>query len=460
MEPAIGYASAGHPMLARVAAEITELAHVFRNEWPSSAPVWLPGGVAPVAGELFRNADLAAFWTRLLDESQAARGRDAVIERARKVFAQGFVAERIDDYLRKARVIDATGERRKGVLTGEDMAGWAATCETPISMDYHGWTVWKCGAWTQGPAFLQALAMLDDPGDPLGADGVHRTVEALKLAFADRDAYLGDPAHSDVPLKTLLSKKYLGDRRREIDDASASQAFRPGRIAGYENLAQALLDRTRRSVPEAGIGTGEPTMAHLTRGDRDTVHIDVIDRWGNAVSVTPSGGWLKSNPVVPGLGVPLGTRAQMFWLDKGLPSTLAPGSRPRTTLTPTMARDPDGGRLVFGTPGGDQQEQWQLSFFARLVHHAMNMQEAIDSPLFHTGHLQASFYPRGVNPGHLAIEPAFSKATLKELERRGHRLEVTEPWAAGRLTAVRRRADGLLFGAATPRLMQAYAVGR
>jgi gamma-glutamyltranspeptidase/glutathione hydrolase len=150
----------------------------------------------------------------------------------------------------------------------------------------------------------------------------------------------------------------------------------------------------------------------------------------------------------------------MFWLDEELPTTLAPGRRPRTTLTPSMALDPDGGRLAFGTPGGDQQEQWQLSFLLRLVHGAMNLQEAIDAPLFHTGHLQSSFYPRGVKPGHLAIEPAFPKETLADLERRGHRLEVTAPWAAGRLTAVRRRPDGILSGAATPRLMQAYAIGR
>ncbi len=201
-------------------------------------------------------------------------------------------------------------------------------------------------------------------------------------------------------------------------------------------------------------------MAHLTGRRGDTVHIDVIDRWGNMFSGTPSGGWLQSNPVVPGLGVPLNTRAQMFWLDPGLPTSLTPGARPRTTLSPSMAEAPDGTRLAFGTPGGDQQDQWQASFLLRVIHHGMNLQEAIDAPLFHTAHLQASFYPRGTKPGHLLAEPAFGEAVLDALRARGHRLEVSAPWAAGRLTATSRSPEGLLRGAATPRLMQAYAIGR
>ena len=201
-------------------------------------------------------------------------------------------------------------------------------------------------------------------------------------------------------------------------------------------------------------------MAHLTEKRGDTVHIDVVDQWGNAVSATPSGGWLKSNPVIPELGVPLNTRAQMFWLDEGLPTSLAPGRRPRTTLSPSMARGPDGPRVAFGTPGGDQQDQWQLTFLLRLIHHGMNLQEAIDGPLFHTQHLQASFYPRATKPGHLMAEPHFPAATLDALRARGHKLEVSEPWAIGRLTAASRSPDGILKGAATPRLMQAYAIGR
>ncbi|GAA5070025.1 gamma-glutamyltransferase [Roseibacterium beibuensis] len=464
LAPAIHYAEHGHPMLAAVADSIAGLADVFREEWPTSAPVWLPGGKAPKAGELFRNPDCAAMWTRLVAEAEAAEGgREAQIEAARRAHAQGFVAEAIDTYLQDACVIDATGERRKGVLTGQDMADWAATYEAPLAVDHAGWTVWKCGAWTQGPVLLQVLQMLagDDLAamDPTGPEAVHLIAEALKRAFADREAYYGDPALSDVPIDTLLSADHNAAHRADITD-QASLDQRPGVIEGYEALAKAFLARAVRATPEAGIGAGEPTMEHLTNQKGDTVHIDVVDRWGNMVSATPSGGWLKSNPVIPGLGVPLNTRAQMFWLDEGLPSSLMPGARPRTTLTPSMAQGADGTDYAFGTPGGDQQDQWQTIFLLRLIHNGMNLQEAIDGPLFHTAHLQASFYPRGTKAGHLLVEPAFPEATIEGLRALGHRLEVSAPWAAGRLCAVARRPDGVVKGAATPRLMQAYAVGR
>ncbi len=464
MEPAIHYARHGHPILKRVAATIADMAQVFRDEWPTSAPIWLPGGNAPIAGELFANPVLADFWERLVSEAEAASGREAQIEAARVAFYEGFVAEAIDTHLREACVLDATGERRKGVMTGQDMADWRASHEAALSVRHAGWDVFKCGTWTQGPVLLQALQMLagDDLAamDPVGDTFVHRVTEALKLAFADREAYYGDPLTFDVPVDTLISAEY-GTQRAGLIGDRASLDQRPGAIAGHEALAEAFLARaTRKPVMEVGIGAGEPTMAHLTEKRGDTVHIDVVDRWGNMVSATPSGGWLKSNPVVPGLGVPLNTRAQMFWLDEGLPTSLAPGRRPRTTLSPSMARRPDGTRIAFGTPGGDQQDQWQLAFLLRLIHHGMNLQEAIDGPLFHTAHLQASFFPRGIKPGHLLAEPHFPAATLDALRARGHRLEVSEPWAAGRLTAASHSPNGILKAAATPRLMQAYAVGR
>jgi gamma-glutamyltranspeptidase/glutathione hydrolase len=464
LAPAIHYAEHGHPMLPGVAAAIAGLQEVFRQEWPSSVPVWLPGGRAPEAGALFRNPDCAAMWRRLVAEAEAAGGgREAGIETARRAHAQGFVAEAIDGYLRTACVLDATGERRKGVLTGQDMAEWEATWEAPLAVDHAGWTVWKCGAWTQGPVLLQVLRMLaaDDLSalDPTGPETVHLLAEALKRAFADREAYYGDPALFDIPVDTLLSAGHNAAHRAAIG-RTASRGFHPGPVEGLEAQAAAFLDRAARRTPEAGVGAGEPTMEHLLNQRGDTVHVDVVDRWGNMVSATPSGGWLKSNPVVPGLGAPLNTRAQMFWLDPGLPTSLVPGARPRTTLSPSMARGPDGTDHAFGTPGGDQQDQWQAIFLLRLIHHGMNLQEAIDGPLFHTGHLQSSFFPRAVQPGHLLVEPAFPAATIAALRDRGHALEVSAPWSAGRLCAVARRPDGVVKGAATPRLMQAYAVGR
>lgn len=464
MAPAIHYAEAGHPILPRVAATIADMAEVFRTEWPTSAPVWLPGGQAPQPGMLFANPALAAFWRRLVAEAESVSGHEAQIEAARRAFYEGFVAEAIDSYLREACVLDATGERRKGVMTGQDMARWRATTEAPLSVDHAGWDVWKCGVWTQGPVLLQALRMLerDDLAamDPFGSVFVHLVTEALKLGFADREAYYGEPLAADIPVETMLSSAYGAARRAEIG-TTASLDQRPGAIAGFEALAQRFLARAARDVDAGpGIGAGEPTMAHLTEKRGDTVHIDVVDQWGLMVSATPSGGWLKSSPVIPGLGVPLNTRAQMFWLEDGLPTSLAPGRRPRTTLSPSMARGPDGTRVAFGTPGGDQQDQWQLIFLLRLIHHGMNLQEAIDGPLFHTGHLQASFYPRGTRPGHLMIEPHFPDATLEALRAQGHLLEVSAPWAVGRLTAASCNPQGILKAAATPRLMQAYAAGR
>ncbi len=461
MEPAIHYAEQGHPALARMCSAIAGLADFFRAEWPTSAETWLPGGAVPEPGRLFRNPALAAFWSRLLDEAETATGREAQIETARRAFAEGFVAEAIDTYLRDARVMDAEGDRRPGVLTADDMAGWRAGYEATAFITHHGWEVHKPGFWSQGPAQLQALNMLENDDlsglDPLGPEFVHLTTEALKRAFADREAYYGD---GDVPAATLLDKAYAATRRADIGD-SASLDHRPGAIPGYEQLADAFLRRAATDYAAGpGTGAGEPTMAHLSERRGDTVHLDVIDRWGNIVSATPSGGWLQSNPVIPGLGVPLGTRAQMFWLDEGLPTSLAPGRRPRTTLSPSLARNENGRWLSYGTPGGDQQDQWQLMFFLRHVHHGMTMQQAIDAPLFYTDHLQASFYPRNVNPGHLKVEERFARETIEALRAKGHRLEISGPWDVGRLTAAARDADGVLHGAATARLMQAYAVGR
>jgi gamma-glutamyltranspeptidase/glutathione hydrolase len=464
LEPAIHYAEAGHPMLPRVAATIAGLADFFREEWPTSAATWLPGNAVPQAGALFANPDLAATWRRLVAEGETVTGREAQIDKARAAFSQGFVAEAIDAWMKDACVMDAAGGRRKGVLSGQDMAEWSATYERPLSVDYGDWTVYKTGPWGQGPMLLQALRILEGTGieamDPNGAEFVHTITETLKLVMADREAYYGDPDFTEIPMDVLLSRDYA-QARRALIGPTASLEQRPGRVPGYEAWADAAIARAgTQTAQEAGTGAGEPTMAHLTEKRGDTVHLDVIDRWGNMVSATPSGGWLQSSPVVPGLGMPLNSRAQMFWLDEGLPTSLAPGRRPRTTLTPSIGLRGDGAALAFGTPGGDQQDQWQLIFFLRLVHQTANLQAAIDAPLFHTAHNQASFYPRGTRPGHLMLEPNFGEAVIADLRARGHRIEVAEPWTVGRLTAAQRDPSGLLRAAATPRLMQAYAIGR
>ena len=465
LEPAIHYARAGHPVLPRVADTIATLAAFFTEHWPSSAEIWLPGGSAPAPHALLRNPALADTWMRLLDEAETVPAREAQIEAARRVWAEGFIAETIGNWLADAEVMDATGRRDRGVLAAQDMAGWRAHVEAPVTGGFgDDWQLHKTGPWGQGPVLLQALALLDGIDlaamNPAGPDFVHTVTEAMKLAYADREAYYGDPAHIDVPLETLLSPDYASARRALIGP-QASQAHRPGRVPGSETLAEGAVARAERFAAEPGAGAaGEPTMAHLAARRGDTVHLDVIDRWGNMVSATPSGGWLQSSPAVPGLGFALNTRAQMFWLEEGLPTSLAPGRRPRTTLTPSLASLNGRPTLAFGTPGGDQQDQWQLILFLRHAVFGQGLQEAIDAPLFHSAHFQSSFAPRHAEPGHLVIEESAGAAVLDDLRARGHRITAAPAWSVGRLTAARRDAGGMLRAAATPRLMQAYAIGR
>lgn len=461
LEPAIHYAQHGHPMLPRVSATIKGLAEFFEKEWPTSYETWLPGGVAPEPHALFCNPVLAATYTRIINEAECATGRENQIDAARDAFYRGFVAEAIEDYLKTADVMDASGSRHKGVLTADDMAGWCATVEEPQTFDYHGWTIAKTGPWGQGPVLLQSLALLKGfdvaAMDPLGPDFVHTVVETMKLAYADREVYYGDPAFASVPMEHLLSDAY-NDARRKLIGTTASMDLRPGRLPGFESQHDLTME-----MLSSMSGTGavyEPTMSHLTEKRGDTVHIDVIDREGNMVSVTPSGGWLQSSPIIPGLGFCLNSRAQMFWLKPGLPTSLAPGKRPRTTLTPSIALHEGRPTLAFGTPGGDQQDQWQLSFLLRYVHHRQNLQSAIDMPLFHTAHFPGSFYPRTSQPGNVMIESSIGAEAIKALRAMGHDITEADPWTVGRLTAARRDADGLLRAAATPRLMQAYAIGR
>ncbi len=461
LEPAIYYAENGHPLLPRVSATINGLAEFFEKEWPTSYQTWVPGGSVPEPNSNFKNPVLAETWKRIISEAEAKQGREAQIDAARDAFYRGFVAEKIANYLKTAEVMDATGSRHKAVLTADDMANWSATIEEPKTYDYHGWTVAKIGPWGQGPVFLQTLSILKGMDiasmEPDGADFVHTVTEAMKLAFADREIYYGDPDFADIPLDHLLSDTYATARRKLIT-GEASFDLRPGKLPGFEQQYDATMEMLGADSKTGAVY--EPTMAHLTEKRGDTVHIDVIDREGNMVSVTPSGGWLQSSPIIPGLGFCLNSRAQMFWLKPGLPTSLSPGKRPRTTLTPSLALYEGRPTLAFGTPGGDQQEQWQLSFFLRYVHHKMNLQAAIDQPLFHTSHFPGSFYPRTREPGGLMVEGNFNAAVLDSLRARGHDLTVSEPWTIGRLTAARRDADGLLRAAATPRLMQAYAVGR
>jgi gamma-glutamyltranspeptidase / glutathione hydrolase len=442
-EYAIGFAERGFPVVPAITATIGRVEQLFRDEWTTSADVFLP---APAPGSLFRSPGVAATYRRLVDESRGG-SREDEIERARSLWYRGFVAEAIDAFVRE-EVMDSSGERHAGFLTADDLATYEARWEEPLSLDYRGHTVFKTGPWGQGPVFLQQLALLQ--GFDLGAMGVasadlvHTVVECAKLAFADREAWYGDPEFVDVPLDVLLSREYA-DERRGLVGETASTELRPG------GPDPRLPSPVRGAV---GAGVGEPT-----RASGDTVHLDVVDRPGNIVSATPSGGWLWSSPVVPGLGFPLGTRAQMFWLEEGLPNSLEPGKRPRTTLSPSLAFRGGDPYLAFGTPGGDQQDQWSLLFFLHHVDFGLDLQAAIDAPSFHTNHFPSSFYPRESRPGQIEVEGRFAPDVVDELRARGHEVDVTADWSLGRVSAAGRE-DGLLKAAANPRGMQGYAAGR
>ena len=498
LQYAIGYAEHGHPLLPGAAAAIGAMEPVFTEHWTTSGEIYLPGGRSPRAGELLTNPMLAATLKRIVAEAEAAgTGREEQIEAARRAFYSGFVAEAIGEFV-AAGQWDESGEVRPGLLTAEDLHTWHATEEEPLTTEIAGAQVVKPGPWTQGPVTLQQLAMLNalDIGsaDPGSADLVHTVTEVAKLAFADREAYYGDPEHTDVPINDLLSREYAAERAALVGP-EASRDFRPGSPGGrHPQVAQAAwAAMTNSAGHDGGIripGQGEPTIAsgaaaggstpgvdvpgidvpgidvpgaNLSASERagrgDTCHLDVVDRWGNVVSATPSGGWLQSSPAIPGLGFALGTRAQMFWVEQGLASSIGPRRRPRTTLSPGMVLR-DGLPLAYGTPGGDQQDQWTVQFLLSHLVFGRNLQEAIDAPNWHTTHLPASFYPRQAEVAGLHVESRLGQEVIAELRRRGHQVTDTGPWSLGFISAAGRRADGLLSAAANPRRMQGYAVGR
>ncbi|OAF11271.1 gamma-glutamyltransferase family protein [Bradyrhizobium neotropicale] len=462
LEPAISYARDGYPLVERACATIQTVEQLFRKYWPTSAAIYLPNGEVPKPGTLFTNKTLAATYARILSEAESGGGgRDAEIEHARKAWSQGFVAEAVDKFCRTHEVMDVSGSPHRGVLSADDMARWQPTIESPLTYDYGRYTVCKAGVWSQGPVTLQQLALLKgfalDGLDPTGPKFIHLQIECAKLAFADREKFYGDPKFNEIPIGTLLSDAYNDERRKLVTDR-ASLDFRPGSVEGFGGEVKLRRAEGQREAVGA-LGAGEPTVGRFGEVRGDTVHFDIIDKAGNMVSSTPSGGWLQSSPVIPELGFCLGSRAQMFWLEEGHPASLAPGKRPRTTLSPTMALRDGEPYLAWGSPGGDQQDQWITQFFLRHVHCNLNLQGAIDAPAWHSEHFPISFWPRTARPGVLVVENRVPKATIENLRERGHIVEVGPDWSEGRLTAAsrvgrRRRA------AANPRGMQGYAAGR
>lgn len=480
LAPAIGYARDGYPLIPRAVQAIVAVQSLFREHWSSSAEVWLPDGQVPRPGALFCQPRLAATYERIVRTAEGDGGgtRTGTIDAAMRCWYQGFVAREIDSYYRTAQMRDTTGERHAGLLRYDDMAQWRPTIESPLTVDFGRYTLAKCGFWSQGPAFLEQVGMLRHAGldqhAPHTAGFVHRIAEAAKLALADRLAWYGSaPGASREAQMALLSDDYLRQRWMSLGDR-ASQQLQPGAPLGQAPRLPDLgvAARTLRTA-DTRFGIGEPTFAALPPvaewAERevfvgDTCHIDVIDRHGNMVAATPSGGWLSSSPVIPALGFAINTRLQMTWLDDGLPNTVTPGVPPCTTLSPSLALRDGEPYMVFGTPGGDQQDQWSPAFFLRHAVHGMNLQEAIDAPAWHVDHFPASFWPRATTLNRLTVESRFSPEVLDALRAQGHDVKVGEPWSESRLSACTREHDAkgrlLLRAAANPRGMQGYAVGR
>jgi gamma-glutamyltranspeptidase/glutathione hydrolase len=468
LEPAIGYAEHGFPLAAKTAAMIERLAPLFREHWTSSGALYLRGGAAPAAGSLLSNPALAQTYRRIVAEAGCAVDRESQADLAIRAFYEGFVAEAIDKFVADTEVLDATGSAHRGLLTGTDLAAWRPAVEEPVSLSYRGYRVHKPGPWSQGPVFLQQLALLS--GYDLaamgfaGPDHIHTVVESAKLALADRDAWYGDPDKADVPLAGLLAADYTAARRALIG-SEASAAWRPGSPGGLEPPTMRLPPMP---APPAEPGWqdqlryGLPNVLEATVARGDTVTVSASDRDGNMVVSTPSGGWLSGSPAVPGLGFALGTRGQMAWLAEGHNNALAPGKRPRTTLSPTIVCTDDGRPyLAFGTPGGDWQDQWTLGFFINHIDFGMPLQQAAEALAFHTDHMLTSFTPQRYRPRSVVIEERADEATLAELRRRGHAVEPVPVGGIRQMVCATGpdRAGGVV-AAADPRGQQAYGVAR
>jgi len=444
LEPAIRIASEGFPAYPRLISFLHSNKERFLEEYPSTGKIYLPGGEVPEIGDLLKNPDWARTFKEVIvaESKERGWGRRGGIDAARDYFYRGPIAERIIEFMHSHKPRDVYGGEHEGLMALEDFEEYEARFEDPVSTSYRGLEVHKCGPWCQGPVMLEMLNLLEGYNlREMGHNTVeylHTWIECAKLAFADREQYYADPDFVDVPLDWLLSKEYADKRRELIDPSSASMLLRPGGVETIE-----LEERTRESVFEG-----------------DTVHLEAVDSYGNMISATPSGAWIRTSPIIPGLGFCMGTRAQMLHLDPDHVEKLEPGKKPSTTLTPSLVTDDSSPYMTFGTPGGDRQDQWTLQFFLNYVDFGMNLQESLEEPTIHVNHFPASFWPHSVKPGEVAVEPRIPETVIKGLKRRGHKIVVSAPWSHGRCLAIRYDPrKGLITGGASPRTGDPYVVG-
>ena len=465
LQPCIELAENGYPMYEGLRESLVASVEKFTERYPTTGEIYCPNGRVPEVGEPQRNPDFAEMLRDMCraEEDARHRGRVAGIEAARDAFYKGEIAEKVVRFVSTTPTDDATGQERTALLDYDDMAEWHASVEEPVSFNYRGLDVYKCPPWTQGPVFLQQLAILEGfDVKGLGhntADYLHTWIETAKLAFADREAYYGDPLFDSVPFDVLLSEEYSATRRGLIGD-SASLELRPGDagngLPDYATMDVPGDNREALGVAARAVMGERVDMAHFG----DTTHLDAVDREGNMVAATPSGGWIGTSPVIKGLGFCLGTRGQMFYLNPARPNALAPHKRPRATLTPSMVTRNGDPFMAFGTPGGDGQDQWTLQFFMNYVEFGMNIQEAIDAPTMTSVHFPSSFYPRPAYPGRAIAEAHIPEAVVDDLRRRGHEVVRNDAWANGKVMAIRYdKARGVISGGASPRRNIAYALG-
>jgi gamma-glutamyltranspeptidase/glutathione hydrolase len=450
LQPALDLARDGfpvHPGLVGpsdyLAFSIWHSLQTFQERWPTSAQLYLPHGRLPEVGTIFRNPDLAQTFERLLlaERSAASPGRSAGLKAACEAFYQGDIARQIASFV----------QRHGGLLDIDDLRSFETKVETPVTVTYRDYEVFKCGPWSQGPVFLQQLRLLEGYDLPsMGhntAAYIHLVTEAAKLAFADREAYYGDPDFVHVPLQELLSDAYTAARRSLIDPDRASLELRPGDPVNGKALWS---------------GPGPLVGREWQRG---TVHVAVVDRQRNLVAATPSGAWLSGSPVVEGLGFPLTTRVQVFYLDHHHPNALAPRKRPRTTLTPSLALRDGKPFMAIGTMGLDQQDQWTLQCFLNVVEFGMPLQAAIEAPKFSSKHFPSSIYPHTAEPGVLRVEGRVPYEARRNLQAKGHQIVIQPDWIEGYVVGVQVDPErGVVYGGADPRgeastLLPAYAIG-
>lgn len=387
-----------------------------------SMKLFYPNGATPKAGDLFRNPDLARTLRTLVDAEKKARGsREAKLLAVRNEFYKGKIARDFATY----------SEKVGGFLRYEDMATYQAEEDQPRSVEFQGFTVHKPGFWTQGPVLLQALQILK--GYDLKAMGhnspeyLHTVIEAVKLAFADRDQHYGDPKFSKIPEQWLLSDRYAAERRALIDPSKASLDHRPGKGP-----------ITSQAVPPKGLPAN------------DTTCVNVVDRWGNMFSATPSGAWIPAE-IAGSTGIPFSMRAESFVLTDGHPNQIAPGKRPRVTLSPTIITRNGDAYLAMSTPGGDNQDQAMLQVLLNILVFGMNPQDAVEAPRFQTEHFYASFANHEFFPGSLMLEDRIAPATIAALQAKGHKVKVTKPWSNGSAPTVILVGKDVLQGGADPR---------